>query len=341
MLYRLYVCAACCSVWVKGASLTVAFIVVAVSVHSCTIKGQREGTLALVQRIYTNLLWILSKCSTTKGYRERPQPLSQHHCIRFQFQFYLHLNLCSTSSISWDTVEIPHGTDVASEDTSVSKDGLFIPQCSCPLSPWRGKKTIKCCTAHCISFPLVFSLRLTVLFTYHFKSSKLAPLHPTTQTGRQSESVPLNLLNIELTSELIHVLPHATQPRPQGLIVLSIHGPRRHVAIVCWVPVCLLDGGVCWHVPDDLNLFRLWLNVLRVVFVYRWAVSVALSCASERNEGLVCLAAVFACYSKAAEAVEISKFLSNGKKIFFSNTNFSYFQENNDALKQMCQDFAV
>lgn len=276
-----------------------------------------------MQRIYTNLLWILSKCSTTKGYSETPasEPTSL-------YPFLISVLLSPPKSVLHFLHLLRHGWDTTRYRCSFRGHSClqwwaFHPtMLLSTLSLMGGKITIKCCIAHCISFPLVFSLRLTVLFTYHFKSSKLAPLHPTTQTGRQSESVPLNLLNIELTSELIHVLPHATQPRPQGLIVLSIHCPRRHVTIVCWVPVCLLDGGVCWHVPDDLILLRLSLNVLRAVFIYRWVVNVALSRASERNEGLVCLAAVFACYSKAAEAVEISKFLLNGKKKYVSVTYF-------------------
>lgn len=144
----------------------------------------------------------------------------------------------------------------------------------------------------------------------NFKSSKLASF---TKTGRRSSSVPLNLLNVELSSKLIHILPHATQLCPERLALLS---DGRHVSVVCGAPFCLLNGGVCRHVPGDPALFGLRLNVLQGMLIYRRVVSVGLSHAPERNEGLGWLAAVLACYSKAAKAVEIPKFLRKRKKCF-------------------------
>lgn len=148
----------------------------------------------------------------------------------------------------------------------------------------------------------------------NFKSSKLASF---TKTGRWSSSVPLNLLNVELSSKLIHILPHATQLCPERLALLSDGWHVRHVSVVRGAPLCLLNGGVCRHVPGDPALFGLRLNVLQGMFVYRRVVSVGLSHAPERNEGLGWLAAVLACYSKAAKAVEIPKLLWKRKKKSF------------------------
>lgn len=146
----------------------------------------------------------------------------------------------------------------------------------------------------------------------NFKSSKLASV---TKRGRRSSSVPLNLLNVELSSKLIHILPHATQLCP------ALLSDGRHVSVVRGAPLGLLNGEVGRHVPGDPALFGLRLNVLQGMFFYRRGVGVGLSHAPERNEGLGWLAAVLACYSKAAKAVEIPKFLfKRGKKSFCKAT---------------------
>lgn len=228
-----------------------------------------------------------------------------------------------TSLFSWDTVEIPHSTELASDYTKSPKMGFSAHKA--PAQSLLEEKKMKCWNAHCISFPLALSLRLTVLFTVPPGDKLLVPqISFPTPRGRQSSSVPLNLLNVELASKLIHVLPHATQPRPQRLIVLSIGCPWRHFTVVWGAPVRLLDGGVWRHVPGDLALFGPRLNVLQAVFVCRWVVTVTLSRAPESKEALVWLTAVFACYSKAAKAVEIPKFLWKGRKFFFRNIKLTF-----------------
>lgn len=175
------------------------------------------------------------------------------------------------------------------------------PQSSCSISPLERKKKKKQVLERSLHFHLLLSLRLSVLFTAPPGDKLSVPLRKRPQRGRQSSSVPLDLLNVELASELIHVLPHATQPRPQRLTVLPIGRP--------WHPVHLLDGGVRRHVPGDLALFGP--TVLRAAFVRRRVVSGA----PESGEGLARLADVFACDSRAAEAVEIPKFLWKYREI--------------------------
>ena len=146
----------------------------------------------------------------------------------------------------------------------------------------------------------------------NFKSFNLASF---TKTGRQSSSVPLNLLNVKLSSKLIYILPDSTQLCPERLALLS---DGCHVNVVCGVPLCLLNGGVCRHVPADPALFGLRFNVFQGIFIYRWVVSVGLSHAPERDECLGWHTAVLAWNCKAGKAVEITKFLwKREKKCFF------------------------
>lgn len=123
--------------------------------------------------------------------------------------------------------------------------------------------------------------------------------------GRPRGSVPLDLLNVKLASELVHVSPRAAQPRPQRCVPLPVG--RRLAA------VRLLDGGVRRRRPG-VALFGPRLNFLKTVFVQKRVVGVALGDAPEGGGGLARLADVFTCDSWTAEAVEIPKFLSEERQ---------------------------
>lgn len=191
---------------------------------------------------------------------------------------------------------------------TVPKDGLFTPRSFFLLKQTKQNKKKKTSAGTLIAFPLALPLRLTVLVTVPPGNNLEVPcVGLPNPRGRQSSSVSLNLFNVELSSELIHVFPHATQPRPQRLTVLPIGLCCHHITVVGGAPVHLLDGGVRRHVPGDLALFGPRLHVLHSVLVCRRAVRAAPIRAPE--EALVWLAAVLACYSEAAEAMEIPQFL--------------------------------
>lgn len=77
-------------------------------------------------------------------------------------------------------------------------------------------------------------------------------------------SVPLNLLNVQLSSQLIHVLPHAAQSGPRRPAVLPV--PR--LCLYIGVPVRLLNGWVPPHIASALVLFGLRVNLVQVMLVY-------------------------------------------------------------------------
>lgn len=140
------------------------------------------------------------------------------------------------------------------------------------------------------------------------------------------------MLYVQLSSELIRVLPHAAQSGPQGLAVLPVYHSRRHVR---GVPVRLLRAGVRRRVAGDLALFGPRLSFLRAVFVRRRVVGVAVSAAPESGEGLARLAAVFACDSRAAKAVEIPKFLRRDRSFFI----FSVLRETDVPLNKYVKSY--
>lgn len=113
-----------------------------------------------------------------------------------------------------------------------------------------------------MSSPFALSLRLSALFTVPPGDKLPVPwlALPPEEGKKQLSSVPLNLLDVELSSQLVHIPRHAAQPHPQGLAVLP-SGRSRHraVATAPRVPV-----GVGRLVPV----------VLRAVLVVRQVVGV-------------------------------------------------------------------
>lgn len=215
-----------------------------------------------------------------------------------------------TSLFSWDAAEKSLSGDAASycPQRLAFQPTKLLLSLSLRINKKKKKEKKTTSAGTLIALPLALSLRLTVLVTVPPGNNLEVPcIGLPNPRGRQSSSVSLNLFNVELSSELIHVFPHATQPRPQRLIVLPIGLCCRHITVVGGAPVHLLDGGVWRHVPGDLALFGPRLHILHSVLVCRRAVRAAPIRAPE--EALVRLAAVLACYSEAAEAVEIPKFL--------------------------------
>lgn len=142
------------------------------------------------------------------------------------------------------------------------------------------KKKKKCWNAaSCIQVPSAgFVLKTNSTACYHLRAPP--------PRGKQSGSVPLDLFDVQLASQLIHVLPYAAEPRPQRLPIGQVQAG---------VPLRLLVR----RSGRRHALFGPRKNVLCGM----WSDGAAAPPAGE--EALVRLAAIFTGCTQAAQAVEI------------------------------------
>lgn len=152
-----------------------------------------------------------------------------------------------------------------------------------------------------------FKTLYMVYLLYHLEIAFHSLFLP--ESGTVANSVPLNLLNVKLASQLIHILPGATQVRPEGLAILPIGRPGCHVTVARGDPAQLLDGGVPADVSGgDSALFGAGWDAQPLVAL-GGEVHLTLGGAPENGRGLAGLTAVVPRDPRAAKAVEIFLFL--------------------------------